>query len=104
MNLPSNGKPRRFRVSYSNVMVKTIAELRYEALLSGRLPQFERAWRIILERLRSDPLAFGEFTRTYSHLKLRAHVGSVHPITIQFAIHEGLSMVFIGKVILATLP
>lgn len=104
MSSPGNGKPRRYRVSYSGALLKVVNELRYEAFLSGRAPQFERAWKVILLRLRSDPWAFGEYVRRYAHLKLKAYVGSVYPITVQFAIHEELPMVVIGKVVLAARP
>ena len=102
MNRPNNGPPLRFQVSYSGVVAKVINELRYEAFLSGRLQQFDHAWRSIMERLRTDPLAFGELVRPFHHLKLKLHVGSVYPVTVQFGIHEEVPMVIIVKVKLAT--
>jgi hypothetical protein len=99
-----NGKRRRYRVSYSGVVLKVFKELRYEAFLSGRLEQFDHAWGVIMERLRSDPLGFGEFIQPYPHLQLQARVGSVYPITVQFGVHEQLPMVIIAKIVLATPP
>jgi hypothetical protein len=102
MTGPGNGKPLRYRISYSGVIAKVIQELRYGAFLSGQAQKFDRAWRAIIERLRDDPWAFGEFVRSYPHLKLQAYVGSVYPITVQFGIHEELPMVIVAKIMLAT--
>jgi len=103
MTRPSNGKPLEFRVSFSGAIAKVIDELRYEAFLSGRLEQFNRAWRVILQRLRSDPSNFGELIQPFVHLKLKTFVGSVYPLTVRFGVHEDLPIVFIAKVVLAAL-
>ena|SRR5262245_46584386 len=99
MTLRSNGKPLRYQVSYSGVISKVIDELRYQAYLTGQLEQFDAAWRSIIERLRSDPWSFGEFVRSFPHLQLKLHVGSVYPLTVRFGIHEKLPLVIIAKVI-----
>ncbi|MCI0684400.1 MAG: hypothetical protein L0Y71_19995 [Gemmataceae bacterium] len=93
-----NGQRARFSVSYSGKIVKVIQELRFEAFLKGQQSRFDAAWDAIMERLQADPWAFGEVIQPYPHLKMKEHVGSVHPITVVFGIHEELPMVVISKV------
>jgi hypothetical protein len=104
MNGSTNGERIRYQVALSGVVAKVVEELRYEAFHAGKLQQFDAAWRIIMERLRSDPWGFGEFVRPFPHLKMKLHVGSAHPITVRFGIHEVQPLVVIAKVIFINPP
>jgi hypothetical protein len=50
------------------------------------------------ERLRKDPMSFGELIGTLPWLKLPLHVGFVRPLKVDFAVHEAEKLVFIRKI------
>jgi hypothetical protein len=56
--------------------------------------------RIILDRVRDDPLGFGELFRHHKFLNLLIHVAVVHPVAVYFAIQLEKKLVIIQRVFL----
>ena len=97
MNPEGNGAAKRFRISISQLVTKAIKKLKKRALNKGIGAEFDRAYGIIVERLRADPEGFGELTGEFQELDLLLHVGSVPPLRVEFAYHKSEPFVVIRK-------
>lgn len=96
MTAPTNGhSPGPYRVVMSeDLRQRFLAELA-KALHADTAPVFRAAFRRIGERLRSDPLTFGEPKFRLPALKLQVRQGAVKPIIIYYAVHDEQPLVFI---------
>lgn len=77
---------------------QTRAELKQrqrEAVQAGRGERFLVALRSIGERLRTDPLNFGEPQYRLPALRLHVYQGVVAPLVVDYAVHEDRPLVFI---------
>jgi GAF domain-containing protein len=72
-----------------------VLRLHRQALERGEGQAFLAAFRRIVERLRSDPLTFGEPMYRLPALKLRIRHAAVLPLLVDYAVHEELPLVFI---------
>jgi hypothetical protein len=68
-----------------------------EAAGAGKGKRFLTSLRHILERLRQDPLAFGDPLYRLPALKLLVCQAAVLPIVVDFAVHEERPLVFIRR-------
>lgn len=87
-----------FDVVYSGQIKEKLKTLLRQAQKAGKLKRFADAVIKMDERLRHDPLNFGELTGTLPWLKLPLHVGFIRPLKVDFAIHEAESLVFVRKI------
>ncbi len=53
------------------------------------------AYREIVRRLQRDPLVFGEELYALPALQLKVRTAAVHPIVVDYAVHEQRKLVFI---------
>src|SRR5258708_26743147 len=95
-----NGRPRRYRVSFSGAVGMEIKRLAQEAAATDRSPQFIEALLVINHRLRTNPHEFGEMTGNLHPFPWIAHTGSVAPLTVQFAIDEEHAVVYLRRIFL----
>lgn len=98
MTNQSNGSPHPYDVSISKKVADEIKAVIEKARLAGITKKVIAALRLIHERLRSNPLEFGEFRFHWSKAKCRCHVAVVEPVAIQFSIHDEKPVVFLTKV------
>src|SRR5438046_923282 len=95
-----NGKPVIYKLDISGAVAQEIKKLIRQAYQRGSGPKVARAWRIIIDRLRNDPLQFGELIRHHPFLNLLVHVAVVQPMAVTFGIHVEKKLVIIQRVIL----
>lgn len=101
MTDPGNGQQRIYRLSISGAVAEQIKAEGRRALDAGRLKSFIAALRTVEQRLRNDPLAFGELTGEAPGGALLYHTGSIWPISVRFAIDPKNLVVYIRGVILS---
>jgi hypothetical protein len=90
-----NGQPRQYHVSMSQVQRARLLQLRQEQDALGRGPRFVAAFREIIRRLQRDPLVFGEELFTLPIAQLNVRTAAIHPIVVDYAVHEERKLVFI---------
>ena len=95
MTSQGNGQPVRYEVSLSGAVAAVVKQLHAQAMHAGAGPRFLAAFREIVERLRKDPLAFGEPQYRLPALRLLVCQGIVSPLVVDFAVHEDRPLVFI---------
>ena len=100
MTSQSNGSANSYQISVSKKVAAEIKEVIKKAHLSGKKPAAISALRVIEERLRSNPMGFGECRFHWIMAKCRCHIGVIEPIAVQFAIHDHHPVVFLTKVLL----
>ncbi len=66
-----------------------------QAMQAGKGEKFLAAYRHIVERLRTDPLIFGEGQYCLPTLELLIRQAVVSPIVVDYAVHEDQRLVFI---------
>jgi hypothetical protein len=98
MTKEGNGKPIAFKIDMSDLVTQEINQLKKEAQVKGIAQEVQKALRVILSRLRTNPLEFGELIRSFGHLKLIVHVAAVPPLFVRFAIHAEAQFVIILKI------
>jgi hypothetical protein len=77
---------------------KTRADVKHlhrQAVLGGTGQASVRAFRQILERLRKDPLTFGEPTYRLPALHLRVRQGVIWRLVVDYAVHKDRPLDFI---------
>jgi hypothetical protein len=84
-----------FEVSISVATRERIRQLHDLAAADGRRDQFLSALRSITERLKRDPMSFGEELFDLRGLRLTIKVGVVLPIAVEFGIYEERRQVFV---------
>lgn len=62
---------------------------------SGVGAAFVAAFRGIVERLRTDPLVFGEPSYRLPALQLQVRRGAISPLLVDYAVHEEQHLVFV---------
>jgi hypothetical protein len=100
MTPQGNGPPIRYDVRMSGVVGDRLKELHREAADSGRGKAFVSAFRQIVARLQRDPVNFGEPLYRLPALRLLVCQGAIHPLVVDYAVHETLPLVFIRGVTL----
>jgi hypothetical protein len=87
--------PRQYRVVMSKQTENRLKELHAKAAQTGTSHRFMAAMRRIVERLRTDPLVFGEPLYRLPSLKLMVRHAAIHPLVVAYAVHEEQPLVFI---------
>jgi hypothetical protein len=95
MSGPGNGQATPYEVRLSEHDRALLRQRHLEAVQAGKGKQFLSALRQIVERLRKDPLAFGEPLYRLPALKLVVRQGVVLPLAVDYAVHEDRPLVFI---------
>lgn len=95
MSSPGNGQSTPYRVSMSHQTRAVLKQLHLQAAHAGTGHRFLAALRQILQRLRSDPLTFGEPYYRLPVLKLLIRQAVVSPLVVDYAVHEEQPVVLI---------
>lgn len=95
MTSQGNGPPLVYKVRMSEQTKAKLKQHQQEAALAGIGEQFLSALRVIAERLRLDPLAFGEPQYRFPALRLLVCQAVVAPLVVYYAVHEDQPLVFI---------
>jgi hypothetical protein len=95
MTSQGNGQPRTYKVSMSEQNRDLVKQKQREATQAGNGEQFLAAWRIIVERLRTDPLSFGDLLYHLPALKLLVYRAVVASVVVEYAVHDEKPVVFI---------
>ncbi len=95
MTSRGNGQPVRYEVTLSGAVAAAVKQLHAQAMQAGTGQQFMTALRDIVERLRQDPLGFGEPKYRLPALRLLVCKGIIAPLVVDFAVHEDRPLVFI---------
>jgi hypothetical protein len=95
MSSQGDGQPDLYEVSISQYQRMLVKQRHLEAIQKGRGAQFLAAFRQIVERLRKDPLVFGELLYHLPALQLAVRQGIVLPLVVDYAVHEDRRLVFI---------
>ncbi len=85
----------RFRVSMSRLLRETVLNLHRSVDSPAKGASFVRAFRTIIERLGADPLTFGEPLYRLPALQLEVRQAAIHPLVVDFAVHDIQPIVFI---------
>ncbi len=89
-----NGTPY-YKVSSSGAVNETIIRLHEQAAMAGRGKELLAALRQIYERLRRDPLIFGEPLYRLPALNLQVRQGGISFVVVEYGVHEELPFVFV---------
>src|SRR5262245_15027642 len=95
MSRSGNGLAGPFEVRCVGEAMESLKHLQRDALKAGRVDEFLAALQSVYERLRVDPLNFGEPLYRLPALKLSIRVGGVSPLIVSFGVHETRPLVFI---------
>lgn len=95
MTSQGNGQPVRHEVTMSAATRAVFDQLHAQAIGEGIGPQFAAAFRKVVDRLRNDPLNFGEPQYRLPALRLLVCQGVIVPLVVDFAVHEDRPLVFI---------
>jgi hypothetical protein len=95
---------QRYQVHISGAIAKKLKQLQRRASLQGRGESVLKALREIVERLREDPLGWGDRLYRLPALRLQVCHGSIRPLFVNFAVSEDKSLVFIKGVELLSEP
>jgi hypothetical protein len=95
MTTQGDGQPVRYHVTLAGAARAVLEQLSVQARQAGTGQQFLAALREIGERLRNDPLNFGEPQYRLPALRLLVCQAIVAPLVVDFAVHEDRPLVFI---------
>ncbi len=95
MTTQGNGQSVPYDVRMSAQTRTVLQGLHRQAIEAGTGQRFLAAFRQIVERLRQDPLAFGEALYRLPALQLQVRQAVVLPLVVDYAVHEDRPLVFI---------
>jgi hypothetical protein len=95
MNSPGDGQPVLYKVIPTGVARRLLKQRHLEAIQTGRGAPFLAAFRQIIERLRKEPLVFGEPLYRLKALQLEIRQGIVLPLVVDYAVDEQRRLVYI---------
>jgi hypothetical protein len=95
MTEPGNGQSGTFVVSMSSQTAVILKRFHDGAMKQGRGGLFLAAFRFIVQRLRTDPLVFGEELYRLPALKLIVRQAVVSPLVVDYAVDDERPLVFI---------
>jgi hypothetical protein len=84
-----------FEVSISGATRELLTRLHDAAAADGRKPDFLAALRTISQRLRTDPVSFGEELFDLQSLRLTVKAAVVLPLAVEFGVYAGRRLVFV---------
>ena len=85
----------RYRVSIHEALRAGILSMHKEEALAGRGETLLAAFRQILDRLKREPLRFGEPLYRLPGLELSIRQGSIRPLLVNYAVHFTRPLVFL---------
>jgi len=97
MSSGSNGE-QPYQISFSATTAEAIRQLQRQASREGRGVDFLSALRMIVARLRSNPMVTGEPLYRLPALRMQVRSVVIRPLSVDFAVCEGRPLVFIGVV------
>jgi len=89
-----NGHPP-FEIIDSESVHDSIKECQRIATLDGRGQEFASAFRLILQRLQSNPNRFGEDLFYLPALRLRIRCAAIRPVSIHFGVAVDRRVVYL---------
>ena len=95
MSSQGNGQRTVYQVHMSQHDSALLKQRHREAAQAGRGKQFMAALRHIIERLKKDPLEFGEPLYSLPALRLLVRQGMVLPLLVDYAVHQDRPLVFV---------
>jgi hypothetical protein len=91
----SGPEERPYEIDWSSSVARHWKRLLGQASRKHRLKRFMASARSIVERLKSEPLIFGEILGHLPHLGLEVRVGAVAPLTVTYAVDEEKHVVYL---------
>lgn len=76
---------------------KALQTLYQQAMEKGTKDQFSSAARAIDERLKTDPLGWGEPTYHLQFMGLQVRLGVIPPLAVLFAVDENRHIVYVMR-------
>lgn len=95
MSSQGNGQPSTYQVFMSEQTRARLKQQLREAVESGEGDQFLAAWRAIWDRLRTEPLKFGDPQYHLPALKLLVCQAVMANLVVFYGVHEEKPLVFI---------
>ena len=95
MTGPKNGRSRTFSVTMSTDTAESIKLFHKQAIDRGEGREFLAAFQAIEQRLRTDPLVFGESLYRLPALELIVCQAVISPLLVDYAVHKERHLVFI---------
>jgi hypothetical protein len=95
MNRAGNGQPVDYEIRAAQQVWDLLKRHHREAALAGHGHTFLNALRTISERLRKEPMVFGEAQYRLPALKLQVRQGVAHPLVVDYAVHDERPLVLI---------
>src|SRR5207237_230289 len=95
MSSQGDGQPELYKVNMSEHDKVLLKQRLLEAILAGREVQFLAALQHIADRLRKDPLVFGEPLYHLKALQLEVRQAIVLPLVVDYAVDEQRRLVYI---------
>ena len=96
--MTTEGNGTVYEVKYSLNLKKIIIQLHLEEADRGRGQQFLDALRVIHQRLRRDPIQFGEPLFHLRALKLVVYQAVVARVVVEYVVYEERPLVFLKDV------
>jgi hypothetical protein len=88
MTTQGNGHSAPYTATMSQQTKAVLKSLHAQAVGAGTGQRFVAALRQIIQRLRSDPMTFGEPLYHLPALKLVVRQGIIAPLVVDYAVHE----------------
>jgi hypothetical protein len=101
---PSGGNGAGYRVVYPEGVRQQVRNMRASLPSVEARRRFDHTVRTIHQRLRNDPLVFGEPVRHLDAAQLNLRLGGVAPLVVRFAVHDTRPLVFVVEVFLLSGP
>ncbi len=95
MSNPGNGQSFSYNVQISSQIKTIVRQLHRQAIQQGTGAQFLAAFREAVDRLRREPLIFGEPLYRLPALQLQVRQAVLLPLVVDFAVHETRPLVLI---------
>ena len=93
--MASGESKRPFEVHSSGALKQRFWQLQIQATVEARGAQLFAAYLQIFQRLRTDPLTYGEPLYPLPHMRLQVRTCSVRPLAVEYAVSVEHHMVFI---------
>jgi predicted exporter len=87
--------PDPYRVVFSEATRRQLLELQQRAVARGRGEQLLSAAKVVVTRLQSDPLEFGELRKELRALRLQERVAVVRPLVVIYAVDAQRRLVYV---------
>jgi hypothetical protein len=93
-----------YRVVYPEAVRQQVRAMRASIQDTEARRRFDNAVRTINQRLRGDPLVFGESVKHLDEPQLAHRVAGVNPLLVRYAVHDFRPLVFVVEIVLLSGP